>query len=309
MKRLKNLSNNNKSNEQSAEFKNRESWLKIIIIGAFALLIFYKIATAPFIFRFSDFISVFSSLFAITISLIYFNKVSKLEKMIESFTSKERAVQTYETASSVALVADEPDQEQLELFEEKEEVNEAPVSEVEKDEVIKEDEKEQEVKEQEAKEEVIDEEEIWETQRIKEEELAKIEMDKTQIYNELFSRAQLSKEEMTYFNEKIREKETESFNTKQELNQFKDRIQNVFKKTPQFFQKRDSRIEGIVRMMNPVTLKNASLEDLNQRMDQVIDVIPEETLKSLIRDGLLDDTYHLTRSGYREFMHVSKTFQ
>ncbi|MGD6963457.1 hypothetical protein ACQCVB_14700 [Fictibacillus phosphorivorans] len=305
MKRLKNLSNKtNKNNEQSAEFKNRESWLKIIIIGAFALLIFYKIATAPFVFRFSDFISVFSSLFAITISLIYFNKVSKLEKLIESFTSKERAVQTYETSPAAAAVADEPEQEQLELFEEKEELIEAPVSEVEKDEVIEEDEKEQE-----GKEEVIDEEEIWETQRIKEEELAKIEMDKTQIYNELFTRAQLSNEEMTYFNEKIREKETESFNTKQELNQFKDRIQNVFKKTPQFFQKRDSRIEGIVRMMNPVTLKNASLEDLNQRMDQVIDVIPEETLNSLIRDGLLDETYHLTRSGYREFMHVSKTFQ
>jgi hypothetical protein len=302
MKRLKNLSNNNnKNNEQSAEFKNRESWLKIIIIGAFALLIFYKIATAPFVFRFSDFISVFSSLFAITISLIYFNKVSKLEKMIESFTSKERVTQSFE-ATPAAVVAEEPYQEQLELFEEKEEKVVVP-------EEVEETIENNEENEQEEKEVVIDEEEIWETQRMKEEELAKIEMDKTQIYNELFSRAQLSKEEMTYFNEKIREKETESFNTKQELNQFKDRIQNVFKKTPQFFQKRDSRIEGIVRMMNPVTLKNASLEDLNQRMDQVIDVIPEETLNSLIRDGLLDDTYHLTRSSYREFIHVSKTFQ
>ncbi|MGM0804018.1 MAG: hypothetical protein ACQET8_04715 [Bacillota bacterium] len=299
MKRLKSLSNKNKNNEQSAEFKNRESWLKIIIIGAFALLIFYKIATAPFVFRFSDFISVFSSLFAITISLIYFNKVSKLEKMIESLTSKERVSPSFESKPAVAVIEEEPDQEQLELFEEKEEKIVVPE---EVEEATEEIEKEHE-------EEVIDEEEIWETQRIKEEELAKIEMDKTQIYNELFSRAQLSKEEMTYFNEKIREKETESFNTKQELNQFKDRIQNVFKKTPQFFQKRDSRIEGIVRMMNPVTLKNASLEDLNQRMDQVIDVIPEETLNSLIRDGLLDDTYHLTRSGYREFIHVSKTFQ
>lgn len=302
MKRLKNLSNkNNNNSEQSAEFKNRESWLKIIIIGAFALLIFYKIATAPFVFRFSDFISVFSSLFAITISLIYFNKVSKLEKMIESYTSKERVTQSFE-ATPVPVVAEEPDQEQLELFEEKEETIVVP-------EEVEEVTENNEENEQEEKEEVIDEEEIWETQRIKEEELAKIEMDKTQIYNELFSRAQLSKEEMSYFNEKIREKETESFNTKQELNQFKDRIQNVFKKTPQFFQKRDSRIEGIVRMMNPVTLKNASLEDLNQRMDQVIDFIPEETLNSLIRDGLLDDTYHLTRSGYREFIHVSKTFQ
>lgn len=303
MKRLKNLSNkNNKNNEQSAEFKNRESWLKIIIIGAFALLIFYKIATAPFVFRFSDFISVFSSLFAITISLIYFNKVSKLEKMIESFTSKERVTQSFE-ATPAAVIAEEQDQEQLELFEDKEEKN-AVHEEVEEATT-----ENNEENEQEEKEEVIDEEEIWETQRIKEEELAKIEMDKTQIYNELFSRAQLSKEEMNYFNDKIREKETESFNTKQEINQFKDRIQNVYKKTPQFFQKRDSRIEGIVRMMNPVTLKNASLEDLNQRMDQVIDVIPEETLNSLIRDGLLDDTYHLTRSGYREFIHVSKTFQ
>lgn len=288
MKRISMLSNKNKNQEpKSDEIKNRESWLKIVIIGAFALLLFYKIATAPFVFRFSDFISLFSSLFAIAVTLIYFNNINKLEKMLESYT-KGRPVQQPEVQITEENMAD-PDQTQLELFDEKvEEADETPV----------ESEKEEEISE-----------EIFETQRIKEEELAKIEMDKTQIYNELFTRAQLNEEEMKYFNERIREKETESFNTKQELNQFKERIQNVFKKTPQLFQKRDSRIEGIVRMLNPVTLKNASLEDLNQRLDGVIDVIPTETLDSLVRDGFLDSHYHLTRSGYREFVTVSKTFQ
>lgn len=292
MKRLKMLSvdkNKNQSSKSIDEIKNRESWLKVIIIGAFALLLFYKIATAPFVFRFSDFISVFCSLFAITISLIYFNKINKLERLIEAYTSKEKTVHVSEQLPVEEVEATKP-VEQLELFED-EKVDE-PIEE------IVEEEEEEEISE-----------EIWETKRMKEEELAKIEMDKTQIYNELFTRAQLSNEEMKYFNERIREKETESFNTKQELNQFKDRLQNVLKMTPQFFQKRDSRIEGIVRMMNPITLKNASLEDLNQRMDQVIDIIPEETLDSLIKDGFLDDQYHLTRSGYREFIHVSKTFQ
>lgn len=295
MKRLKMLSvdkNKNQSSQSIDEIKNRESWLKIIIIGAFALLLFYKIATAPFVFQFSDFISVFCSLFAITISLIYFNKINKLERLIEAYTSKDKTVHVTEPLPAEEVEAPKP-VEQLELFVEDEKVDE-PVEEL--------------VEEEEEEEEEISEK-IWETKRIKEEELAKIEMDKTQIYNELFTRAQLSNEEMKYFNERIREKETESFNTKQELNQFKDRLQNVFKKTPQFFQKRDSRIEGIVRMMNPITLKNASLEDLNQRMDQVIDIIPEETLDSLIKDGFLDNQYHLTRSGYREFIHVSKTFQ
>ncbi len=299
MKRLQTLSNKNKNQDSQSidEIKNRESWLKIIIIGAFALLLFYKIATAPFVFRFSDFISVFCSLFAIAISLIYFNKINKLEKMIESKMSKTVVTAEPQPVSVEETKIAEP-VEQLELFEEEK---------VEKH-VAEADESEETVEEVEEPEEVISEE-VWETQRIKEEELAKIEMDKTQIYNELFTRAQLSNEEMKYFNERIREKETETFNTKQELNQFKDRIQNVFKKTPQLFQKRDSRIEGIVRMMNPITLKNASLEDLNQRMDQVIDIIPEETLESLVKDGYLDNQYHLTRSGYREFIHVSKTFQ
>jgi vacuolar-type H+-ATPase subunit I/STV1 len=297
MKRISMLSNKNKNQEpKSDEIKNRESWLKIIIIGAFALLLFYKIATAPFVFRFSDFISLFCSLFAIAVTLIYFNKINKLEKMLESYT-KGRPVQQPEVQIVEEKVS-EPDQTQLELFDEK--VEEAEVVETADETVEEPDESE--------KEEEISEE-IFETQRIKEEELAKIEMDKTQIYNELFTRAQLNEEEMKYFNERIREKETESFNTKQELNQFKERIQNVFKKTPQLFQKRDSRIEGIVRMLNPVTLKNASLEDLNQRLDGVIDVIPTETLDSLVRDGFLDSHYHLTRSGYREFVTVSKTFQ
>jgi hypothetical protein len=286
MKRIQMLSNKNKNQEpKSDEIKNRESWLKIIIIGAFALVIFYKIATAPFVFRFSDFISVFCSLFAIAISLIYFNKINKLEKMIEAYTAKGNPVSVSDPIEDIQV--EEPGQEQLDLFEE-----EVPVEETEED----------------PEEEAISEE-IFETKRIKEEELAKIEMDKTQIYNELFTRAQLNDEEMKYFNERIREKETESFNTKQELNQFKERIQNVFKRTPQLFQKRDSRIEGIVRMLNPVTLKNATLEDLNKRLDQVIDLIPNETLDSLVRDGYLDEHYHLTRSGYREFIQVSKTFQ
>jgi hypothetical protein len=286
MKRIQMLSNKNKNQEpKSDEIKNRESWLKIIIIGAFALVIFYKIATAPFVFRFSDFISVFCSLFAIAISLIYFNKINKLEKMIEAYTAKGKPVSVSDPIEDIQV--EEPGQEQLDLFEE-----EVPVEE----------------KEEDPEEEAISEE-IFETKRIKEEELAKIEMDKTQIYNELFTRAQLNDEEMKYFNERIREKETESFNTKQELNQFKERIQNVFKRTPQLFQKRDSRIEGIVRMLNPVTLKNATLEDLNKRLDQVIDLIPNETLDSLVRDGYLDEHYHLTRSGYREFIQVSKTFQ
>jgi hypothetical protein len=297
MKRISMLSNKNKNQEpKSDEIKNRESWLKIIIIGAFALLLFYKIATAPFVFRFSDFISLFCSLFAIAVTLIYFNKINKLEKMLESYT-KGRPVQQTEVHIAEEKVA-EPDQTQLELFDEK----------VEEAEVVEPAEETEEEPEESEKEEEISEE-IFETQRIKEEELAKIEMDKTQLYNELFTRAQLNEEEMKYFNERIREKETESFNTKQELNQFKERIQNVFKKTPQLFQKRDSRIEGIVRMLNPVTLKNASLEELNQRLDGVIDVIPTETLDSLVRDGFLDSHYHLTRSGYREFVTVSKTFQ
>jgi hypothetical protein len=286
MKRIHMLSNKNKNQEpKSDEIKNRESWLKIIIIGAFALVIFYKIATAPFVFRFSDFISVFCSLFAIAISLIYFNKINKLEKMIEAYTAKGKPVSVSDPIEDIQV--EEYGQEQLDLFEE-----EVPVEETEED----------------PEEEAISEE-IFETKRIKEEELAKIEMDKTQIYNELFTRAQLNDEEMKYFNERIREKETESFNTKQELNQFKERIQNVFKRTPQLFQKRDSRIEGIVRMLNPVTLKNATLEDLNKRLDQVIELIPNETLDSLVRDGYLDEHYHLTRSGYREFIQVSKTFQ
>ncbi|MFE1245203.1 hypothetical protein ACFW35_13815 [Fictibacillus sp. NPDC058756] len=296
MKRIPMLSNKNKNQEpKSDEIKNRESWLKIIIIGGFALLLFYKIATAPFVFRFSDFISLFCSLFAIAVTLIYFNKINKLEKMMEAYT-KGRPIQQPEVQIAEEEVA-EPEQKQLELFEEKVEETETVVAAEETEEESLE-EKEDEISE-----------EIFETKRIKEEELEKIEMDKTQIYNELFTRAQLNEEEMKYFNERIREKETESFNTKQELNQFKERIQNVFKKTPQLFQKRDSRIEGIVRMLNPVTLKNASLEDLNQRLDAVIDVIPTETLDSLVRDGLLDSHYHLTRSGYREFIQVSKTFQ
>ncbi|MCK6256201.1 hypothetical protein LCY76_06240 [Fictibacillus sp. KIGAM418] len=359
---------NSGASGKSEQIQNRESWLKVIVIGAFALLLFYKIATSPFVFRFSDFISLFASLFALTISVMYYKKFNDLVRRLEEGSIKRQRDAAPVTQAFSETVASRNDQQNLEAEETfLEGEMETPKEKMLKEEELPVDDKlAEDVQEEQAEEasekdepkEVTDElledaqsssidlpaseeglvakpsshllddeeqdddilelkksdedysyepnEEDMKTQRIKEEELKQIEMDKTQIYQQLYTRADLNEEERKYFQQQLQEKETQASNLKQELIQFTNKISQAINKTPQLFQKRDSRIEGIVRLLKPDFVNTASLSEINERLDELTINIPEETLESLQREGLLDESFHFTRSGYREAINTSK---
>lgn len=357
-KKLSSLLGGNKSSQKKSEhLENRESWLKVIVIGAFALLLFYKIATSPFVFRFSDFISLFASLFAVAVSLMYYKKYNELSRKFDEMiaaTEKHRTPSVHVIPETVDAKAEKNMVEDRELVDEG---NELPV-----EDQLAEDVQEEQAHEKEAlkktheAEELLDEpnvasviveeplkqndlsvnqadekhvskdsekefhddvkldtpiyheptEEEMKTQKIKEEELKQLEMDKTQIYNTLYTRSDLNEEERKYFQQQLQEKETQASNLKKELIQFTNRISQAINKTPQLFQKRDSRIEGIVRLLTPEFVSQASLSEINARLDELTVEIPEETLDSLQREGYLDGENHFTRSGYREAINTSK---
>lgn len=340
---------------KSEQIQNRESWLKVIVIGAFALLLFYKIATSPFVFRFSDFISLFASLFALTISVMFYKKFNDLVRRLEEGSiqlkrDEPAAVQAFPQAQESRNDQNQNDTEPEETFleaEVKTTRNKAVIDEEPPvDDKLAEDVQEEQAVEaadrdgqrEHAAEERLEEpqapsvtsraaeeerpktedrieyedyryepsEEDMKTQRLKEEELRQIEMDKTQIYQQLYTRADLNEEERKYFQQQLQEKETQASNLKQELIQFTNKISQAINKTPQLFQKRDSRIEGIVRLLKPDFVSTASLSEINARLDELTINIPEETLESLQREGFLDESFHFTRSGYREAIHTSK---
>ncbi|WHY73616.1 hypothetical protein [Fictibacillus enclensis] len=367
------LGGSGEASKKSDQIQNRESWLKVIVIGAFALLLFYKIAASPFVFRFSDFISLFASLFALTISVMYYKKFNDLVRKLEERTTDtermeepavaalpegivnknedEPAVETVfleegeqlpqkddeaedlptDNKQSVEVQAEQAEERQealhnpggdasdaeQETLESIEKADAQPVAEPEPlfetnepdNEEVKED---SAVNRTEQEDSVNDwtyyepSEEDMKTQMLKEEELKQIEMDKTQIYQQLYTRANLNEEERKFYQEQLQEKEKQATNLKQELIQFTNRISQAINRTPQLFQKRDSRIEGIVRLLTPEFVSDSSLGEINHKLDELAATIPEETLSSLQREGYLDDRYHFTRSGYREAINASK---
>ncbi|MDM5337181.1 hypothetical protein QUF84_08130 [Fictibacillus enclensis] len=367
------LGRSGEASKKSDQIQNRESWLKVIVIGAFALLLFYKIAASPFVFRFSDFISLFASLFALTISVMYYKKFNELVRKLEERTTdtermeepavaalpegivnkneEEPAVETVfleegeqlpqkddeaedpptDNKQSVEVQAEQAEERQealhnpegdssdaeKETLESIEKADAQPVAEPEPlfetnepdNEEVKED---SAVNRTEQEDSVNDwtyyepSEEDMKTQMLKEEELKQIEMDKTQIYQQLYTRANLNEEERKFYQEQLQEKEKQATNLKQELIQFTNRISQAINRTPQLFQKRDSRIEGIVRLLTPEFVSDSSLGEINHKLDELAATIPEETLSSLQREGYLDDRYHFTRSGYREAINASK---
>ncbi|RXZ00016.1 hypothetical protein [Fictibacillus sp. S7] len=367
------LGGSGEASKKSDQIQNRESWLKVIVIGAFALLLFYKIATSPFVFRFSDFISLFASLFALTISVMYYKKFNDLVRKLEERTTdtermeepavaalpegivnkneEEPAVETVfleegeqlpqkddeaedpptDNKQSVEVQAEQAEERQealhnpegdasdaeketLESIEKADaqpvaepeplfETNEPDAEEVKEDSAVNRTEQEDSVNDWTYYE---PSEEDMKTQMLKEEELKQIEMDKTQIYQQLYTRANLNEEERKFYQEQLQEKEKQATNLKQELIQFTNRISQAINRTPQLFQKRDSRIEGIVRLLTPEFVSDSSLGEINDKLDELAATIPEETLSSLQREGYLDDRYHFTRSGYREAINASK---
>ncbi|KSU84361.1 hypothetical protein GA0061096_0433 [Fictibacillus enclensis] len=367
------LGRSGEASKKSDQIQNRESWLKVIVIGAFALLLFYKIATSPFVFRFSDFISLFASLFALTISVMYYKKFNDLVRKLEERTTdtepmeepavaalpegivnkneEEPAVETVfleegeqlpqkddeaedpptDNKQSVEVQAEQAEERQealhnpegdasdaeKETLESIEKADAQPVAEpeplFETNEPDAEEVKENSAVNRTEQEDSVNDwtyyepsEEDMKTQMLKEEELKQIEMDKTQIYQQLYTRANLNEEERKFYQEQLQEKEKQATNLKQELIQFTNRISQAINRTPQLFQKRDSRIEGIVRLLTPEFVSDSSLGEINDKLDELAATIPEETLSSLQREGYLDDRYHFTRSGYREAINASK---
>lgn len=68
-------------NDKSQSIRNRESWLKILVLALFSLIIAFKLVTSSFNinmddFRFTDLLSLILSLFAIALSMAFYFKAT-----------------------------------------------------------------------------------------------------------------------------------------------------------------------------------------------------------------------------------------
>jgi len=152
----------------------------------------------------------------------------------------------------------------------------------------------------EGKKEFVQSDWINETEMMKkEQQLNKLELDKTQLLEELLTRANIGEEEKQMYRLRIREKENEASKLKQELVLMKDRVAHLLLK-------RDPEMERIVQILGAEFILNSSFDELNQKFQQVHIQLSDEAIRHLQRENYIDEHLQFTRIGYRELLKTAK---
>ncbi|KHF40517.1 hypothetical protein [Halalkalibacter okhensis] len=135
----------------------------------------------------------------------------------------------------------------------------------------------------------------------KEEALEKIDLDRTQLLEELFSKADLDDLEKQSYREKIKQKESERSNTVQDLLIVKGKLQQALLETKKYFIKEDP-IKEIAASLETEQIQHSSIAKLNDEVYAIVTRLSEHTINALKKSNYIDEDHNLTRSGYKALM-------
>ncbi|MDQ0206007.1 hypothetical protein [Alkalicoccobacillus murimartini] len=139
----------------------------------------------------------------------------------------------------------------------------------------------------------------------KESELQQLDLDRTQMFEELLSRSAIEEHEKTAFREKLAQKETETSRIREELGHAPSRLQQVYEGTKKYFVK-DNPMKEIAASLDTEIIENGSLSELNDEIQRMIPRLSRESLESLENSNYMDESYKLTRSGYKELVQAAE---
>ncbi|MDT8860560.1 hypothetical protein N0O92_09965 [Alkalihalobacillus sp. MEB130] len=135
----------------------------------------------------------------------------------------------------------------------------------------------------------------------KEEALEKIDLDRTQLLEELFSKADLDDLEKQTYRDKIKEKESERSNMMQDLMIVKGKWQQALLGTKKYFMKEDP-IKEIAASLESEKIQHSSIAALNDEVYAIVKRLSEHTIQSLKKNHYIDEDHNLTRTGYKALM-------
>ncbi|TSB46994.1 hypothetical protein [Alkalicoccobacillus porphyridii] len=138
----------------------------------------------------------------------------------------------------------------------------------------------------------------------KESELQQLDLDRTQMFEELLSRSAIEEHEKTAYREKLAEKATETTRIREELGHEPSRLQMVYEGTKKYFVK-DNPMKEIAASLDASVIENGTLAELNDEIQRMIPRLSRESLESLEKSSYMDDSYKLTRSGYKELVQAA----
>ena len=140
----------------------------------------------------------------------------------------------------------------------------------------------------------------------KEEQLEKIDLDRTQMLEELFSKAELDEREKQTYRERIKQKESEHSYIMQDLMIVKGKLQQAVLDTKKYFVKADP-MKEIAATIEGENIEDASIATLNHKVQAVISSsLSKEAVDALLKGNYVDEDFNLTRSGYKALL---KTLQ
>ena len=138
----------------------------------------------------------------------------------------------------------------------------------------------------------------------KETELQQLDLDRTQMFEELLSRSAIEEHEKTAYREKMAEKETETSRIREELGHAPSKLQQVYEGTKKYFVK-DNPMKEIAASLDSEIIENGTLSELNDEIQRMIPRLSRESLESLENSNYMDESYKLTRSGYKELVQAA----
>ncbi len=136
----------------------------------------------------------------------------------------------------------------------------------------------------------------------KERELERINSDKTMLFEELLSKADLDELEKETYRNRMQQKETESNRIKQEILLFKDKIQKAVIDKKGLFIKETPDMKLVAELIEIDSVESSSFVELNEELRIIYDDIPESKREILIEYEMVNAEFELTRLGYKELM-------
>jgi len=267
------------NNPKDPKIANRESWLKVFVVGGFSALIAWKILSAPIAFnlsdfRFTDLLNLLMAVFAIALSVAFYFKATE--------TSNQFYDNTYKFMKDFSEILGRVEAgfgERLKHLDEGyerlgERFDKIPFDSKKAEQEIKEEEK----------------------------HLKKKEEERNQLLENLAERAKLQEAEKRTLFEQLKKKDDELLNAKRELNFLRHRLEDSkTDETPtdqlpgefiQYF------FSFVVNRMDRFAIRQAPLSFMQKEFENIRRHLPGSFIIDCKKFGLIGDDGLLTKRGF-----------
>ncbi|WP_157404669.1 hypothetical protein [Shouchella shacheensis] len=160
--------------------------------------------------------------------------------------------------------------------------------------------------------EVEDEDEVEKTKandlrtlEQKEFELQKLDLDRTQIFEDLLSQTALEEADKSRFREKIQEADKETSKVREEWLNASNRMMSMVSGAKRMFVK-ESPMKEMAASIDERILDHGSFQELNQEIQRLVPRLSKESKDALAKTNYVDEDNQLTRSGYKALLQASE---